>query len=239
MRLCSILCLLLTGALLSLAEEKRTTSGFVDINYYPVLTDVDEDTFLTASALVNLPHRFQYYSFTNIAGNESRNPFSSNNKYYTEQNLRWKIDDDSPLAMTVQWNLRSGSENDRLRLGFLWRLDDTVWLKDFFDSINLSYFINFHVIQFDHESPSVWQMEHVINMKFPYISDRLYLSGFVDHTINGEVPPGAPSAPVVLEMQLGCRLYEELYAVAEYRVNEYRRSDINNLAIGLQYRIPW
>ena len=27
--------------------------------------------------------------------------------------------------------------------------------------------------------------------------------------------------------------------VAEYRINEYRRGDITNLALGLQYRIPW
>lgn len=239
MRILSAISILLIATGISSGQNKSKTSGFIDLNYYPVLTDVDQDTFLTVNALVNLPARLQYFSFTNIAGNDSRNPFSSNNQYYSEQNLRWQIEDDSPLDLTVQWNLRSGAENDRLRLGFRWRLNDTSRLQDFFDSLHLAYSINFHAIQFDHESPSVWQMEHVFRMTFPYWSDRLYLSGFVDHTFNGEKPDGAPSAPIVLEAQLGCRLYQQLYAIAEYRINEYRRGDITNLALGLQYRIPW
>ena len=169
MRIISAISILLLATGISSAQNKTKTSGFIDLNYYPVLTDVDQDTFLTVNALVNLPARLQYFSFTNIAGNDSRNPFSSNNQYYSEQNLRWQIEDDSPLDLTVQWNLRSGSENDRLRLGFRWRLDDTSRLQDFFDSLHLAYSINFHAIQFDHESPSVWQMEHVFRMTFPLL----------------------------------------------------------------------
>ncbi|MDG2166794.1 MAG: hypothetical protein P8L44_02565 [Opitutales bacterium] len=239
MRILSFIPIFVTAASLSAARAEPVTSGFVDLNYYPVLSDVDQDTFLTVNALVNLPARLQYFSFTNLAGNDSRNPFSSNNQYYTEQNLRWKISPDSPLDLTAQWNLRSGSENDRLRLGFRWRLNNTSQLQDFFESIHLAYSINFHAIQFDHESPYVWQMEHVARMTLPYWTDRLYLSGFIDHTINGEVPDGAPSAPIVLEAQAGYRLFSQLYAVAEYRINEYRRNDEDNLAIGLQYRFSW
>lgn len=233
-----VLALLAAGGL-SPAQDKTPTSGFVDLNYYPALTDVDQDTFLTVNALVNFSPSLQYYSFTNIADNESRNPFARNNKYYTEQNLRWKINPDSPLDLTIQWNLRSGSENDRLRLGFRWRLDDTPAWKDFFDSIHLAYFINFHAVQLDHEDPYVWQMEHVIHMTFPYLTDRLYLAGFIDHTFNEDLPDGFPGAPIVLEMQAGYRLCSQLYAVAEYRFNEYRRGEEDNLAIGLQYRYPW
>jgi hypothetical protein len=38
---------------------------------------------------------------------------------------------------------------------------------------------------------------------------------------------------------LGYRLVENLYAVAEYRINEYRRSDVNNLALGVEDKIKW
>ncbi len=102
MRILSAISILLIATGISSGQNKSKTSGFIDLNYYPVLTDVDQDTFLTVNALVNLPARLQYFSFTNIAGNDSRNPFSSNNQYYSEQNLRWQIEDDSPLDLTVQ-----------------------------------------------------------------------------------------------------------------------------------------
>ncbi len=112
-------------------------------------------------------------------------------------------------------------------------------MQNFFDFLHLAYSINFHALQFDHESPYVWQMEHVIHMKFPWLSDRLYLAGFIDHTFNEDVPDGVRSAPIVLEMQAGFRLYSQLHAVAEYRFNDYRHGDEDNLAIGLQYRLQW
>lgn len=82
-------------------------------------------------------------------------------------------------------------------------------------------------------------MEHVFFMRFPYLSDRLYLSGFIDQTFNEQLPDNIPDDPIVAEAQLGFRLIENLYTVAEYRLNQYRRSDVNNLALGLQYKIRW
>jgi hypothetical protein len=38
---------------------------------------------------------------------------------------------------------------------------------------------------------------------------------------------------------LGYRIVENLYAVAKYRINEYRRSDVNNLALGVEHKIQW
>jgi hypothetical protein len=79
-------------------------------------------------------------------------------------------------------------------------------------------------------------MEHSFNLKFPYLSDRLYfLGGGIDHTFNQDLPDN----PIVGEAQLGYRLVENLYAVAEYRINEYRRSDVNNLALGVEDKIKW
>jgi len=136
-------------------------------------------------------------------------------------------------------NFRTGNDNDRHRLGFRWRLNNTSFLQNAFKAINLNYSLNFHIVQFDHEDADVWQIEHVFMMKFPYISDRLYLSGFADHTFNQDLSEQLPSSPIVGEVQMGFRLYENLFFVSEYRLNQYRRSDVNNLAIGLQYKMIW
>ena len=147
--------------------------------------------------------------------------------------------DTAPIDLTVQGNMRSGEDNDRLRLGFRWRLNDTAFLSPFFKAINLSYSINFHAVQIDDVEADVWQMEHVFAMAFPYLTDRLYLAGFIDHTFNEDLPDEVPSDPAVAEVQLGLRLVENFYAIAEWRLNQYRRSDVNNLALGVEYKIKW
>ena len=76
-------------------------------------------------------------------------------------------------------------------------------------------------------------------MTFPYISNRLYLSGFIDHTFNQDLPDGYPSSPAVWETQLGYEIVDNFYAIAEYRINQYNRNDVNNLALGLEYLIKW
>ena len=144
-----------------------------------------------------------------------------------------------PLDLTAQFNFITGAQNDRHRLGIRWRVSDTKAFAKFFKRINLSYSVNWHAVQFDHEAPNVWQLEHAFAIKFPSISDRLYLSGFADHTFNQDLPEGFPSRPVVGEIQLGYRLFDKFYAIGEYRINEYRRSDVDNLAIGVQYKIGW
>jgi hypothetical protein len=53
------------------------------------------------------------------------------------------------------------------------------------------------------------------------------------------LPSGMPKNPVVAEIQLGVLLVENLYFISEYRLNQYRRSDVNNLAIGLEYKKAW
>lgn len=56
----------------------------------------------------------------------------------------------------------------------------------------------------DDADADVWQMEHVFLIKFPFITDRLYLSGFIDHTFNEDLPDGTPDDPMFAEAQLGC-----------------------------------
>lgn len=136
-------------------------------------------------------------------------------------------------------NFRSGDDNDRHRLGFRWRINDTQLFKAAFKAINLNWSINFHLKQFDSVPEDVWQMEHVFRMTFPALTNRLYLAGFIDYTFNENLSGNMPNNPMVGEVQLGFRIIENLFFVAEYRVNEYRRADVNNMALGLEYLIKW
>lgn len=78
-------------------------------------------------------------------------------------------------------------------------------------------------------------MEHIAQLVMPYLDRRFYVAGFADHTFNGAHPDGSPAAPLVMEVQAGLRLIDELHAIAEYRVNEYRVGSATNVALGAQY----
>ena len=230
--------LLLTSPAVS-ANAKNNTGGFIDLNVYPYLSDVSNDSTVTVNIGAKLANRFSYFSLTNFSNKEFENELSGFDNVYTEQNLRWQVTEQSPLDLTVQLNFRSGANNDRHRLGVRWRLNDTSALKSFFESINLQWSMNLHALQKDDVPADVWQMEHAFRMTFPYISDRLYLAGFVDHTFNEDLPNNIPNNPMVAEAQLGYRMVDNLYLISEYRVNQYRRSDVNNVALGFEYIVKW
>ncbi len=221
------------------AEGRRSSSGFLDFNVYPYLSDVSNDNTLTINAFAKLDNRFSYFSLTNFGNQANETELSELDTYYTEQNIRWMIAEGSPFDLTAQFNFRTGERNDRHRLGVRWRFHDSSSLEQFFKAINMKYSINLHAIQFDREDGYIWQMEHVFNMRFPFISEKLYLSGFIDHTFNQRLPSGYPSNPIVGEFQLGYRVVDQFYLITEYRINEYRRSDVNNLAAGFEYKIIW
>lgn len=221
------------------AAEKNTRAGFIDFNIYPYLSDVDNDTVITINIAAKLKHRFSYFSLTNFSNQAGASELSEIDGFYTEQNIRWQLTEQSAFDATVQMNFRSGEDNDRHRLGLRWRLSDDPLLSRWFANINSSYSVNWHIIQFDNQDADVWQLEHVFRIGFPYISDRLALTGFVDHTFNEDLPTDYPTNPIVAETQLSYRLIENLHAIAEYRVNQYRRSDVNNLAAGFEYKMIW
>jgi len=214
-------------------ETERLT---VDLNFYPYLEDVKDDSDLTFLIGARLPYRFSYFSFINFRGlfRESELQF-----IVTEQNLRWKVAERFPFDLTAQLNKRRGSDNDVWRLGFRWRLNDTPYLRRILEKIHLVHNINFHVKNFDERGDDNWQMEHTFKMTFPYLSKRLYLSGFLDHTFGQDVPENHPARPIIFEIQAGMRIFYELYAVTEYRINQNRRSDVNNLAVGFEYKLGW
>ena len=211
-------------------------AGVLDINLYPYLSDVETDSVLTVNLASNLAAGWSYFGFINLYKQEGRGPLLESPGYYSEQNLRWRFHENSAFDLSFQHNLRSGSNNDRSRLGIRWRLNDSPLLAELLRAWHLRYSLTWHAKQWDQQPESVWQLEHSFRLDFPWLSDRLYLAGFIDHTFNESLPKGFPANPMVAETQLGWRLRGGWYAVAEYRLNQYRRSDVNNLALGVEYR---
>jgi len=230
---------LLTISLMTSAQAKDSAGGFLDFNLYPYLSDVDNDSVFTINASAKLTNRLSYFSLINFINPSNDSRSIDPTTYYTEQNLRWQITPDSPFDLTMQLNFRSGEDNNRHRLGVRWRLNNTSYLQDIFNKLHMSYSINLHAIQFDQEEGDVWQLEHAFLMKFPYLSKDLYLFIFVDHTFNQTLPNNIPNNPIVAEAQLGYKIANNFYLITEYRINEYRRKDVNNLALGIEYKINW
>jgi len=221
------------------AEVSNAKGGFLDFNLYPYLSDVPSDNSFTLNMATNLPNRISYFGFINLSNQADRGELGDLAGYYTEQNIRWQLRENSVFDATLQYNTKSGNDNDKLRLGVRWRASDSGFLKPFFNALSLKWSVNFHVLQFDDDERRAWQIEHAFALSFPYLSDRLYLAGFVDHNINETLGPSVPKNPVVAEAQLGFRLIENFFVVAEYRLNEYRTSDVNNLAVGFEYKMKW
>ena len=224
---------------IAFADEKNSQSGFLDFNLYPYLSDVDSDNTFTLNIATNLSNDLSYFSLTNFGNSQGDSELEDTNTYYSEHNLRWQFSKELPFDLTLQSNFRTGDDNDRHRLGVRWRASQTKSLESFFKSINMSYAVNLHAIQFDDDPADVWQLEHAFMVKFPSISERLYLAGFIDHTFNETLPSQFKSSPIVAEAQLGFNVVQNFYVIAEYRINQYRLSDTNNFAMGFQYKMIW
>ena len=231
--------LFISVSLAATAADNKKLSGFIDANLYPYLANTGSDNFLSVLAGLNFGDRLSYFSLTNFGNFKGDGLVPDRNTFYTEQNLRWRLSKKSPLELTAQLNFRSGALNDRHRFGIRWRLNDTEGLMPLFKALNLVYAINWHAAQIDHEDPYVWQLEHVFKFTFPSVTERLYLAGFVDHTFNQNLPEKFPKSPIVGELQVGYRLFDKMFAIAEYRVNQYRRGDVNNFGLGVEYKVTW
>ena len=215
-------------------KEDHKNSGFLDFNGY---YDSREFSTITINALVNLPQRFQYFSLTNFQGTDKTSDLST---YYTEQNIRWNLKNNSPIDLTMQWVSRANSNNDNLRLGIRWRLNNTKKIKSFFEKLNLSYSVNFHLLQFTSKSQSnlLPQIEHVYRISlFPSIfKNRIYIGGFADQNINYQ-DNGKLSFNWVSEHQIGYNIFNSLFIVLEYRINDFLPNNNEGLGYGLEYNI--
>jgi len=225
--------LIATGAF---AQDKAPPSWFVDFSLYPYQRSVENDVDFTTTIRGNLPGRFSYFGYLNFKGVATSGSAVFDR---SEQNLRYSISDKIPIDLNVQGVLVRGDGNDFYQVGFGWRLNDTPGWQDFFDRINLSYRMTFQLRRFGVDDNAGWAMEHFFRMTFPGVSERLYLSGFVDQIFDQPGPDAWPSNPVVGEMQLGVRLWNRFYAIGEYRVNQKRVGDEENFAAGIEYKVRW
>ncbi len=229
--------IVLTMPAAGLAQESSGPPRFMfDSNLYPFLDPVDGDTDLTFVINARFSPRFSYFSYINFSGlmGDGDATFSR-----SEQNLRWSLAKNLPFDLNAQAIIVDGSGNDQFQLGLGWRLNDTAFMKDFFARINLLYRLSFYLKRWSSGDDKVWQMEHFFLMRFPWLSDRLYLSGFLDQSFDINLPGAFPDNPVVTEIQMGMRLFNNFYGIAEYRRNDFRLGNEENLAAGIEYKFRW
>ncbi len=208
----------------------------LDVSLYPYQQRVDSDSDFTSQLNARLSRKLAYFGFANFRGvvNSGSPGFMR-----AEHNLRWTLSDELPFDLNVQAIMVDGSNNDELQLGVSLRMSDMPLIGNLLDNLNVSYRMTWHLENYSDRDDGTWQIEHGINMSFPYLSDRLYLRGFADHTFNRRLPPGVPRNPIVSELQLGYRLAGQLHAVAEYRRNDFRSASSHNIAAGFEYRFTW
>lgn len=235
-RCCSLFVFGLIAMPLLAADKLPAKKIAIDVSLYPYLDRVRDDTDLTVTINAPLPGRFSYFSFVNIRGVAGDGRVAFNR---SEQNLRWALSENSPIDLNFQALLLDGGGNDFSQLGISWRVSDTRFLLGFFDRLNWTYRLTFHLKRFSSGDSDAWQMEHFFRMTFPGISERLYLIGFLDQTFALNGPASFPRRPIVSEVQLGIRMVDHLYAVTEYRINEFRVSERHNLAVGIEYKFRW
>jgi len=218
------------------AHEGGPPKLFIDSSLYPYLRSVDTDVDATVTARAILPGRFSYFGYVNMKGVVTRGSAVFDR---SEQNLRYSITDKLPLDLNLQGVFAKGDGNDFYQVGIGWRVNDTSRWSDFFDRNNLIYRLTVQLKQFNTGESGVWAVEHWFLWRMNRISDRLYLNGFIDQTFGQDLPDSMPSSPIVAELQLGARVWKDFYVVAEYRNNQRRVGNEENVAVGIEYKLRW
>lgn len=225
-----IVLLLLVPGLASAQGRPRLS---FDSNVYPYQSQIDNDADLTFITNARLPARFSYFSYVSFRGLMSDSSFDFTR---SEQTLRWTVADELPIDLSLQGVLVDGPGNDFTQLGISWRAHNTPGLADFFKRINLIYRLTFQFKRFGSADDKAWQTEQYFKMTFPGLSERLYLSGFIDQTYDLEVLDAMPKYPIVAEVQGGVRIWKQVYVVGEYRRNDFRVGRENNFAAGIEFK---
>ena len=215
-------------------KEKEPISGFLDFNAY---YDTREYSVFTLNILANISNRLQFFSMTNYQSAKYSFDLEST---YSEHNLRWSLGKNLPLDLTTQYALRDGPNNDDLRFGLRWKVSKTAKLASFFKKLNMNYALNTMIVQFRRKENTKFmtQLEHAyrIGIAPTFFHNRLYLGGFADQNIE-YLEGGGIAFDWVSEHQLGFRLVDQLYAVLEYRINDYLSNDNYGLGYGLEYKV--
>lgn len=217
----------------AVADAQGRPRVSIDSNLYPYQSQIDNDTDLTFVTNARLPARFSYFSYISFRGATNSNSLGFTR---SEQTLRWSMADELPVDLSLQGVLVDGPGNDFTQLGISWRVHNTAGLSEFFDRMNLIYRLTFQLKRFGSSDDKAWQTEQYFKMTFPGISERLYLSGFIDQTHDLAVTEVMPKHPVVAEVQAGIRIWKRVYVVGEYRRNDFRVGRENNFAAGIEVK---
>ncbi len=212
----------------SFLSANATGKNFIDINTYG---DVRGFGTITPSIKLDLPYKLTYFSFANLNLYADSDTFT----YYTEQDLYLQIKN-TPFYLAQQFVSLSGDDNDMLRYGPRVIVSDLPKLKKVFDKIGLYYEMSSFPLQIDHSDGFDMGFEHFYYMKiFPKLfKDRVYCSGFVDHNLEfGELSNNHSIA--VTENQIGVRVVDNFYLVAELRYNGYLPTEQVGVGIGFEY----
>lgn len=211
-------------------QAQAIPSGFLDFNAYH---DSRNYSVLTYNILAKLPSGLQYFSLTNYQGSENNSELST---FYSEHNLRYPVAQASPLDATYQYILRSGIDNDKHRLGARLRLNDVKKLKNKLKAWRISYSVNPMFLEFGVASKPryVAVVEHVYH--FQIVKKHLYLAGFADQ--NFITTSSGFKTEWVTEHQIGARIMQGLFAVVEYRINEFDNNP-TGIGFGVEYKIKF
>lgn len=215
-------------------QDTHKNSGFLDFNGY---YDTREHSTLTINLLANLNHRFQYFSLTNYDGAEAGADIAG---FYAEHNLRWAIQEGSPLDLTYQHILRQGIKNDAPRLGFRLSIHKISGLSSLFQKLNLRYSFNPMLVEtFGYEELRLLTaIEHVYSIVLfkEALDGKLKLGGFADQ--NFFYTDEGFNTEWVTEHQLSYELLKQFYAVVEYRINTFLEES-QGIGYGLEYKITF
>lgn len=219
------------------ANAQNGVPGFVELNVYPYLGRLESDSAVTINTSSVITDTTSYFSMLNMYGQKGQDGIIETNHFYTEQNLRFSPIRDSGLQLTYQANFRSDDGHDRHRFGLRYGLHTFEPASFIEDTLNAAWHLNFHLLQYDTEPGRSWQIEQTIVMKFPWVTERLYLVSVTDLTFNNRYSEGGRGTNIVSESQIGFRAFDNLYLVAEYRYTDYREEYRSNLAAGAEYKI--
>jgi hypothetical protein len=228
------LIILLAQSQLSLAQQSgdtKATTGKLDFNYY---RDTRSYNVMTINLLADFKKRFQYFSLVDYFSDLKSAESTDTNRFYTEQNLRYYLSDDKLVALSSQAVMASGQRNDLFRAGLLLNVSSLPFWKNFFETHSFNFGSNIFPVQLDYQDGFGWQIEYFYSILIaPRVFDeRLYLAGFADQNMQrGEIL-------WVTEHQLGYRVYDNFFAVTEYRINEGFEKK-TGFGIGLEFLLPF
>lgn len=215
-------------------KETTPTTGHLDFNGY---NDTRCFAVLTINLMSNIHHRVQYFSLTNYQGAKNTSDLIS---LYSAQNIRWAFRKNPPKDLLLLYVLRSNNGNDGLKFGFRWKLSPTKPVVVLLKKMNTFYSINPMFVQFQEHVPTKYMttIEHfyAINLFSKALNKILYISGFVDQNFVC-TSDNSLIFKWVSEHQVGIRMIDKGYLVAEFRSNNYAAEQVG-VVYGVEYLLP-